>query len=266
MDTVSKQKYFPSLRVFAAAPGLLALANLACFTFWPAIFDELYPMELALGFGVGALLWSVLIRNRGSLHLSIMAGGVAAMILLRRPFPQIPFWPCSFLFPILLHLAVNRLLPATGRLSWWRSGELHVVSAILWGLLSSAVLFLWCHSGGELSAELLAARPTMGLAALTLAALGFAIINGVMEEVIWRGVFWESLSLHLPPVAVNIVQAFSFGIIHFAGIPSGWSGVGLATVFGLILGYQRLVTGGLKTPLLTHFIVDLVVFSIVMAA
>jgi membrane protease YdiL (CAAX protease family) len=95
------------------------------------------------------------------------------------------------------------------------------------------------------------------------AGLAFALINAVVEEAIYRGVIQGALEsafgLTWFPL---IVQALVFGYAHFEGIPSGWSGVLLATSYGFVLGIMKRRNGGMMAPILVHFFADLVIFGI----
>jgi membrane protease YdiL (CAAX protease family) len=76
-----------------------------------------------------------------------------------------------------------------------------------------------------------------------------------MHELARRG---NLLSLH-----ANVLQAISFGIWHFHGIPSGWTGVGLAFVYGLAMGFMFEYGGGLLLPIVAHSVADYFIFAVI---
>lgn len=64
--------------------------------------------------------------------------------------------------------------------------------------------------------------------------------NAAAEEAIWRGILMEFLEGMLGKgYWAPLVQAASFGAIQIGGFPQGWSGVGLSSVCGLMLGCIR---------------------------
>lgn len=66
------------------------------------------------------------------------------------------------------------------------------------------------------------------------------------------------------PVAVA-VQALSFGAAHWNGVPSGWVGIGLAAIYGSMMGASAVVAEGLLAPIIAHIFADIVIFGLVLA-
>jgi membrane protease YdiL (CAAX protease family) len=94
--------------------------------------------------------------------------------------------------------------------------------------------------------------------------LTWAIVNAICEEVASRGLWMHELARHLPsPMHANILQAISFGIWHFHGIPSGWTGVGLTFVYGLAMGFMFAYGGGLLLPIVAHSVADYFIFAVI---
>ncbi len=58
-----------------------------------------------------------------------------------------------------------------------------------------------------------------------------------------------------------ILQAIPFGLLHLNGTPSGWLGVGMAFVYGLMLGSIKRRSQGMLAPFMTHVFADLTIFS-----
>jgi membrane protease YdiL (CAAX protease family) len=94
--------------------------------------------------------------------------------------------------------------------------------------------------------------------ALVLLPLG----NAVLEECIWRGALMKLLlDSRLGTGVAVAVQAVSFGLAHWSnGYPSGIVGAGTAAVFGVTQGLLAVRTRSLAVPILTHWIVDMVIF------
>ena len=103
-----------------------------------------------------------------------------------------------------------------------------------------------------------------------------AIVNAVCEEGESRG-FWRaeyqqhafakgrldnynnSSSSHNTHYS-NMAQAFFFGLWHYNGIPSGLSGILLAFVYGMLMGYLQDLGQGLGLPIVAHTIADYYIF------
>ena len=60
-----------------------------------------------------------------------------------------------------------------------------------------------------------------------------------------------------------IVQAASCGIVHMHGFPRRLSGMFLASIYGLMLGFIRLRAGEMLAPWLTHVFADVTIFAII---
>jgi membrane protease YdiL (CAAX protease family) len=89
------------------------------------------------------------------------------------------------------------------------------------------------------------------------------MLNAVGEECVFRGMLLDALRTSMSSTTAVVVQAMAFGLIHFRGFPSGWVGVALAAVYGLMLGALRLRAGGMLAPVLTHVFADLTIMGII---
>ena len=75
---------------------------------------------------------------------------------------------------------------------------------------------------------------------LLLLGIGFALVNAALEESIYRGILMQALDAVFGPGVFSVVlQAIVFGLAHIQGVPDGWTGVGLATAYGAMLGLIR---------------------------
>jgi Type II CAAX prenyl endopeptidase Rce1-like len=99
-----------------------------------------------------------------------------------------------------------------------------------------------------------------------------AVINATCEELICRG-FWRyelELTARCTKSQSNILQGMIFGVWHYSGIPSGWIGVLLTTVYGWAMGFlsdwnvnnDTTATSGLLLPIITHSIADYYIFTV----
>jgi membrane protease YdiL (CAAX protease family) len=96
--------------------------------------------------------------------------------------------------------------------------------------------------------------------------VSLAAINAACEECTSRG-FWRHefvTTAHLSWSQANIAQAIIFGVWHFHGVPSGWIGVGLTFVYGLLMGWMSDWSGGgLVLPILTHTVANYYIFAVI---
>jgi hypothetical protein len=148
-----------------------------------------------------------------------------------------------------------------------------------WGIVlvlcgvTNWILSLWSHrtkSRGDHSGvhtmvdELSRGRP---LASRTdhLELLSWAILNATCEEIASRGIWMHEFQRRgkLSFQLANVLQAISFGVWHFRGIPSGWTGVGLTFVYGLVMGFMMEYGGGLLLPIVAHSIADYFIFAVI---
>lgn len=101
---------------------------------------------------------------------------------------------------------------------------------------------------------------------LILVGASFAATNALLEEVIFRGLFFDAfLAAVGNPKGALILQALLFGASHFGStsIPHGPLGVGMTFAYGLMLGSLRHTAGGLLAPWVAHTLADAVVFLLI---
>lgn len=174
-----------------------------------------------------------------------------------------PIWPLSqlaMLAPAALAIAfVPRLRPLTG----WARGEARVGLVLLVAVSSAAALVTWVLAAHPDLERATAMVPHASLMLLVPGAVGFAIVNATLEELAFRGVLQSSLAeaTGSMPLAI-VVQAIAFGLAHLHGVPNGWLGVAMAGTWALVLGWVRVRSRGLVTPILGHIVADLVIFAL----
>jgi membrane protease YdiL (CAAX protease family) len=98
---------------------------------------------------------------------------------------------------------------------------------------------------------------------LLLAGAGFAILNALLEEVIWRGVMQDAFAVQFGPTWAVLAQAVGFGVLHAHGFPRGLAGMVMATIYGLMLGDLRRRVQGVAAPVIAHVGADTTIFAIV---
>ncbi len=182
--------------------------------------------------------------------------------LLKIDFPGI-----DFLIPVSTYLLIILFTkPFRKEISWLQVGSIdHLSWIIILAMiaLSTIALISWTvlikPDLSQINSFFLDYNPAL----LFLGGFGFALSNALVEEFIFRGVFWDGLKIVIPKINhVIIVQALLFGLLHINGIPSGILGVSLVFIWGIFLGIIRYRSQGLFGCVLTHLFADLTIFGI----
>lgn len=170
-------------------------------------------------------------------------------------------WEESLVLGIaVLWLAGRRVESLNPTMPWLRWGRM--TGEIPWLILavavvSSVALVIWAkavhpaYAGPYL--ESLHHRP---LVLVSVGILGFALVNAVCEEAVYRGVFQSELTSTVGRAPAIIIQAVCFGLVHVSGYPSGGTGILLATVYGLLIGLLRYRSQGMLAPYVAHVLAD----------
>jgi CAAX protease family protein len=178
------------------------------------------------------------------------------------------YFPLVLGLSLLSYAGVVRGVPwLRGTATWarWASFDATVrfLSLAAW-LLAAAALLSWhllLHSNvADLVKAFVPDRP---LGVLIAGGLIFSMVNAAVEEGAYRGVMLHALDRSLGPgFAALLLQALAFGAIHIRGFPRGWIGVGLACIYGLLMGVIRRRAGGMFAPWIAHVFTDLVIAGI----
>ena len=159
----------------------------------------------------------------------------------------------------LVSLRVSFLQPNGG---WLPPGHGTPAAWVLTGVvvvLAGVGLTIWAlttEQFGESTAELVEVARGLSPPVLVLAVLVFVTFNAVTEELAYRGIAFEAAAGVFSPGLAVLIQALAFGALHVAGFPAGSVGVGLAFGYGLVLGVIRLITAGLRIPIVAHVAAD----------
>jgi len=229
----------------AHRPARILLAGLAVLTLLAAVAGRFGSTQLGLG----------------------LTATVAANSLL--PW-QLAWWPLPGLVGVAVYLLARMLTgeqedshPTGLRLGRLAAPDIWMVAGVV--VTSASVLLVFCR----------VAPPHIGTGAsfltlltpwsLVVAGLGFALLNALVEELLFRGAVLHHLGHVLGGRTAVVVQALAFGLLHLNGYPYGAVGVGLAFVYGLLLGALRLRSGGLLAPWIAHVLTDLVIFVLIVS-
>lgn len=261
----------PERRLAARALILVALVLLAAIPFVPPPEPGLLAAPATHGpllAGLAATAAIALARGLwGAAHVAVLATLYLAAHLL----PVVgAAWPLPL--PVILgaHLLWTAALPAARRsATFLRRGA---VDRPTWGLIvafSAAATIALVTWRATTDADLARYRDFVppGLPAWLLFAgvLPYAALNAAFEEYVWRGVLWEGIQGAFDRRIALALTALSFGLAHYRGFPSGAVGVGLAVVYGLMMGVVRARSGGLLGPFLAHVVADVVIYALVVA-
>lgn len=199
-------------------------------------------------------------------HVGLFCAIAVPVLAFGRGMP----WPTPLLLALVLYAATVRLMPRLGSAAaWLRAGCVDaslVVLIVLTVLTSSLALVIWHVIARPDLSDLYAQMPRFSPVLLAGTGLVFALFNAAAEEAVWRGIFLHALlGTRLYAWIAVLVQAASFGTCHIQGFPRGLSGVVLAGIYGLMLGYIRVRSGGMLAPWTAHVFADLTIFAILAA-
>jgi len=178
------------------------------------------------------------------------------------------------LFPVVLALGllgyagVVRGVPwLRGTATWARWGSfdatVRLLSVAVWLLAAAALLSWYLLLHPNIADIVKAFVPDRPLGLLIAGGLIFSMLNAAVEEGAYRGVILHALDRSLGTgLAALLLQAVAFGAIHIRGFPRGWIGVGLACIYGLLMGAIRRRAGGMFAPWITHVFTDVVIAGI----
>jgi membrane protease YdiL (CAAX protease family) len=218
-----------------------------------------------------AVLSEVARRRRAwaALQLGLLCAGLLGVLA---AFGSMKAWPLPPLLAALGYVAAIARVPALGgRPSWLRVGQL---DRGVWrwiggsvGVSALALVVWFALAKPDYGALVGTLFPRLPVPLLFAGVVGFSLVNAALEELIYRGVLLGALDAALGGGVLPVVlQAVAFGIVHIAGFPRGLAGVGLATIYGLLMGAVRRRARGMLGPWLAHVATDIVIGSILLHA
>lgn len=200
--------------------------------------------------------------------IQILHGGLLLLLMPLPAFaPALTHWPWYLLAPLLGYAAVVGAVPALRRsVGWVKLGRfdgitIALIVAVM--VVTSAVLVLWDLFVHPDVSNLAGQLPRWEGAPWLWACLLFAVVNALLEEIVWRGIFMDALASQLGDGWAVVAQAALFGWAHAQGYPSGAIGVVLAGIYGLLLGWLRQRSQGLAASFLAHIGADATIYALV---
>jgi hypothetical protein len=218
----------------------------------------------ASGIAVLAVLaWSK--RCRAAAPLSTFC-----VICLGLVLSGVPYFQIVLGLGLVCYSGVVRGVPwLRGTATWVRWGSFNAtvcfLSIAVWLLAAAALLSWYLFLYPNIADIVEAFVPPLPLGLLMAGGLIFSMVNAAVEEGAYRGVIMHALDSSLGPgFAALLLQALAFGAIHIRGFPRGWVGVGLACIYGLLMGVIRRRAGGMFAPWIAHVFTDVVIAGIVL--
>ncbi len=210
-------------------------------------------------------LCAMYLRSTPAIHFSLF---VLTLFTLPVLAPVIKCWPLGLLVPLLVYaVLVGALPPLRQSFGWLRRGRfgndiLRLILATMF--ISGAALVIWYVEARPDIHALLRFMPPMPLWLYPFAGLGFAMGNAALEEAIFRGIVMDALDSALGPGRASVaLQAAPFALLHFhGGFPSGWWGLCMTYIYGIMLGILRRRSQGMLAPWMAHVGADAVIFVI----
>ncbi len=197
----------------------------------------------------------VVLRRRVVVGITLLIGAAVLGLSLRRaPGESIFYWLTLALAAVWIVGALASGPLHLGGINWRGRNQRPVITGTAIGLLVGGVFVL----GG------LIAREIPIVSALITRVLLFAhqgsfwlvvvitVVNGVAEEVFFRGALYTALGRHRP-VAVSTI------LYTCATMASGNPMLGFAAIIlGTVCALERRASGGVLAPVLTHFVWGLI--------
>ena len=143
---------------------------------------------------------------------------------------------------------------------------LPLIRGARWSLLAPALLLV--VSAGLITQLWIVSHASRHLHPVALlwalpSALLFAIVNASWEEFCFRCVLLARGLRAFSPNHAIAASSLLFGLAHYGGHPSGFSGVAMSAFFAWILARSIVDTNGWTWAWLLHAIQDVIIFSMV---
>jgi membrane protease YdiL (CAAX protease family) len=244
---------------------LLVVGITALITAIPLLPDSLaVTVSIAV---VGASIIAWIRRCRFAASLGVFCAVCLILVLAGVRYSQI-----SLATGLIAYTwATRRTSWLRGTATWIKRGTLDTDVWLLIGgcaVIAAAALGAWYSIFRPNITDIVEAYvPSAPVSLLILGGLLFSMFNAAVEEGAYRGVIQHGLegTLGIGTTALCL-QAAAFGAVHMrGGFPRGWIGVGLATVYGLMMGAIRRRSGGMLAPWIAHVLTDMVIASIILA-
>jgi membrane protease YdiL (CAAX protease family) len=175
-------------------------------------------------------------------------------------------WPWDWLAqwsPLIAYLVIVGCVPSLRcSIGWLRIGRITLAtSGATLALIAVVMTVLFLIPQARFPREFEQVLPCQTVFGVLISGVLFAVINATVQELVWRGVLFDSLESISGRWGAILVSAFVFGITHlpatkFLGVGFGVGFASLAMDFGVALGFLRAWSGGLALPIIAHVAAD----------
>ena len=187
-----------------------------------------------------------------------------ALLTITVQVPPLRVWPLLWVVPLTAYFAIVGITPLLrATFARWRFGRItpfavSVAAIIALCTVVTLIAFHRCSHPDVSSYRTM--LPVRWFGGIVGTAIVFPLLNAALEEIVFRGLLFDSVgALWGNMVAVAVSAAF-FGSGHMQGYPSGALGAVLAGLFGLATGWLRMTTGGIGLCWLVHIAADATIF------
>jgi len=111
-----------------------------------------------------------------------------------------------------------------------------------------------------------ATLPVKAMGGIIAGGVIFSLLNATLEELVFRGIFFNSVEPHLGRWWAVLLTAVLFGWGHQQGYPPGALGMVLSGIYAVALGWLRIISGGLALPIASHVVADATIYIILFKA
>lgn len=175
-------------------------------------------------------------------------------------------WPLDFFLTTLVGFIFLKyvLKKPIDRLKWSFSfSRWELVSVLIINIPSIAILYWYYKTHPEVAD--MWPKLNVPMWSLPILVLAIALVNGLREEIFYRGFVQNNTHPHSPIWYVVGLQAVLFGFLHFAGsFPQGWLGVLLTALWGSAIAIQYRIFKSFSLAWLTHAMADAIMFTIIL--
>lgn len=164
--------------------------------------------------------------------------------------------------PLFLYVTGRGAVTLRPAMPWFGRGRLTPEApwfGVATVVLSALALTTWALIVRPEPAQYLRDLQSLPLWLAVLGVVGFALVNPVWEELLYRGVLLTELGRVWGPKVAVTLQAVLFGAAHYAGFPSGVAGMIMAACWGFALGVMRLRSGGILVSYVVHVTANAVI-------
>ncbi|QLY26938.1 CPBP family intramembrane glutamic endopeptidase [Bdellovibrio sp. KM01] len=224
-----------------------------------------YKVSLYGWLGLMVLVTTVKPLREHAVFLFVVGACFAVVNLIHRFVPWLG-WPLDFYLAAIVGFLILRFgfRKPTEKLKWSFSFSKAELLSILLINIPSVAILIWYYQAHPEVAEM---WPKLYLPwwSLPFVVLLIAAMNGLREEIFYRGLLQPASSKNSPIWYVIGLQAVLFGFLHFAGsFPQGWLGVGMTAVWGAAIAIQYQIFKSISLSWVTHAIADAIMFSIIL--